>query len=72
MKLAIDRYIAEFGYQGLTHEQVREMPSVLTGSLPEIAEQLREWRTRLGFSYLIFRDDRVEELAPLVAELGGT
>ncbi len=68
---AATRHIDESGWSGMTVDRVYNMPSVLTGSLAEIADQLREWRARLGFSYLVFRDDRIEELAPLVAKLSG-
>jgi hypothetical protein len=69
---AIDRHIAESEWTGIAPETVREMPSVLTGSHAEVIAQLREWRERLGLSYIIFRDDRIDELAPIVAELAGT
>lgn len=69
---AVDHLIDRPGWRDLSHHQVLDMPSVLTGSLHDMARQLRDWRERLGFSYIVFRDEKMDELAPLVAELAGT
>jgi hypothetical protein len=69
---ATERLIAERGWQGLSAEQVWSMPSVLIGSLKQIAADLLERRARYGFSYYIVSDRQMDELAPLVGRLAGT
>ena len=52
-------------------ELVARSPAVLVGSVEECAERLEERRERFGLSYLNLGGD-VENVAPLVARLGGT
>jgi len=56
---------------GITPEQVRQMPSVLIGSVDDVADQLYRWREELGFSYFVVSDQSLDAVAPLVARLGG-
>jgi probable F420-dependent oxidoreductase len=69
---AVERLIAERGWPGIGADQVREMPSVLIGTLEEIAADLLARRERYGFSYYVFSDHQAEELAPIVARLSGS
>lgn len=46
-------------------------PFVLTGTTEQMADQLRERRERLGFSYVTIPFDQAEQLAPVVARLTG-
>jgi alkanesulfonate monooxygenase SsuD/methylene tetrahydromethanopterin reductase-like flavin-dependent oxidoreductase (luciferase family) len=46
-------------------------PSVLSGSVDDMCEQLEGRRERLGVSYLSVADDAMEVLAPVVARLAG-
>ncbi|MGH2550935.1 MAG: TIGR03621 family F420-dependent LLM class oxidoreductase [Thermomicrobiales bacterium] len=60
------------GWNELSVEDVWSMPFVFIGSIDEIAEQMRERRERLGFSYFIVDDANIDTLAPIVAKLAGT
>ncbi|MGI8475919.1 MAG: TIGR03621 family F420-dependent LLM class oxidoreductase [Thermomicrobiales bacterium] len=67
-----EAYIREHGWDGLAPEDVWDMPAVLIGSTGQIVDALRDWRERLGISYLIVADADRDALAPIVAELAGT
>jgi len=47
------------------------MPSVLVGSVHEIADAMEERRARYGFSYYVVSDRQLDAVAPLVARLAG-
>ncbi len=47
-------------------------PYTLTGSVQEIADDLRSYRECWGISYFSVMADTMEAFAPLVAELAGT
>ena len=64
--------IAQRGWQGVPVGEVLEMPALLIGSLPEIAQQIRERRDRYGLSYLVVSEKNAALAAPLVGELTGT
>lgn len=66
-----EAWIRERGWQGITVEQVWEMPAVLIGSVDQICDDLRRWRERLGFSYIVVADQSAGEVAPVVARLAG-
>jgi probable F420-dependent oxidoreductase len=55
----------------VTVEEVWAMPSVLIGSLDQIASDLHQRREEYGFSYYIFSDTQANQIAPLVAQLRG-
>jgi probable F420-dependent oxidoreductase len=71
-RAATDRLIRNLGWDGVTPEEVWDMPSVFVGSIDGIADQLRERRERLGFSYVVVPDDAMETCAPIVARLAGS
>jgi probable F420-dependent oxidoreductase len=48
------------------------IPRVLTGSVDQMADQLRARRARFGLNYLVVRDSQLAEAAPLVAALAST
>ena len=62
--------IAQRGWEGLTPDEVLAMPSMLIGNHDELAETLVE-RRRYGFSYYVFSDGRLDDVAPLVGALSG-
>ncbi|NJM07142.1 TIGR03621 family F420-dependent LLM class oxidoreductase [Candidatus Gracilibacteria bacterium] len=68
---ATARLIGERGWQGLHLEEIWAMPAVLVGDIAQIATTIHERRNRFGFSYYVFSDHQIEELAPLVAQLTG-
>jgi probable F420-dependent oxidoreductase len=57
---------------GLTPEQASVALLVLVGSVKEMVETLISRRERFGLSYIVFFDDAMEALAPVVALLAGT
>jgi probable F420-dependent oxidoreductase len=68
---AIDAYIRQQGWSGVTLADVWDMPSVLVGSVDQVCEQLIEIREGLGFSYFIVSDRVKGGFAPVVEQLGG-
>lgn len=70
-RLATEEFIAQHGWQGISVEQVWDMPSVFIGSHEHIAEEMLDRREKFGFSYYWVPDKKMEEFAPLVQELKG-
>jgi probable F420-dependent oxidoreductase len=68
---AAARLARERGWDGLAPADVRDMPSVLVGSVEEIAETMEERRARYGLSYWVLSDRALEPVGPLVARLAG-
>ncbi|MGO8860273.1 MAG: TIGR03621 family F420-dependent LLM class oxidoreductase [Acidimicrobiales bacterium] len=56
---------------GLTTEQASAALLVLVGSVEEMVETLMARRERFGLSYIVFFDEAMEALAPIVAALAG-
>nr|AXL06147.1 LLM class F420-dependent oxidoreductase [uncultured bacterium] len=54
-----------------TVEQLAELPTVLAGTAPQIAEQLETHRERYGFSYFTVLEHNLEALAPVIDLLHG-
>ena len=52
-------------------EDAWAMPSVLAGSLDQIADDMVRWREEYGFSYYLVSDKQAEAFAPLVARMSG-
>ena len=67
-----EQYIHEHGWQGISVEQVWEMPAVFVGSIEQIVEDMRARRERYGFSYFVVSDHDLAAVAPIVARLAGT
>lgn len=44
-------------------QELLELPTVLVGSREEIVSQLRNWRQRLGFSYITVRESAMRDMA---------
>jgi len=51
---------------------VLAMPALFLGTVEQIVADMRERRERYGFSYYVLTDERMHELAPIVARLAGT
>ena len=64
--------IARNGWDGLTAFDIAAMPLIRIGSIDEIAGGLHEIRERFGFSYFVFADGQMDELAPLINLLADT
>ncbi|MGH7304798.1 MAG: TIGR03621 family F420-dependent LLM class oxidoreductase [Candidatus Rokuibacteriota bacterium] len=69
---AAERFARERGWEGVSAEQVLEMPSVFIGSVDGIVDELRARRDQYGFSYYVVLDQAMEQVAPIVARLAGT
>jgi probable F420-dependent oxidoreductase len=63
--------IARRGWNGITVDQVLDMPTLALGTTDEIAETLRARRERFGLSYIVVSDASMESFAPVVALLAG-
>jgi probable F420-dependent oxidoreductase len=70
-QIATENLIRERGWEGISVEQVWEMPAILIGSLEQIVEDLYARRERFGFSYFIVADEDMENTASLVSALRG-
>ena len=55
-----------------TPEDVLAMPTVLIGSVDQIADDLHYRRERHAISYIVLRDDQFADVAPVVRRLAGT
>jgi probable F420-dependent oxidoreductase len=71
-RLRTEQYIHEYSWQGISVEQVWEMPAVFIGSADQIVEDMRARRERYGFSYFVISDDDMAAAAPIVARLAST
>jgi probable F420-dependent oxidoreductase len=63
--------IAERGWNGVTVDDVLAMPSLLFGSEDDMIDTLVRRRDEYGFSYYIVSDERIDQFAPIVQQLGG-
>lgn len=68
---ATEDFIFQRGWQGISVEQVWDMPSVFIGNHELIAEEMHARRDMFGFSYYWVSDKKMDEFAPLVQELSG-
>ncbi|MGI5472578.1 LLM class F420-dependent oxidoreductase [Streptomyces sp. CA-132043] len=59
-------------FENLDEDQVLDAPTLLFGTVRQLADQLRERRERYGFSYITVLDAALETFAPVVEELRGT
>ena len=57
---------------GASPEDVLAAPTILVGSVSEIADRLHARRERWGYSYMVIQGPSVHEFAPVVALLAGT
>ncbi|KOV61141.1 LLM class F420-dependent oxidoreductase [Streptomyces sp. MMG1121] len=55
----------------LTLDEFLEAPAVLIGTVDEIADQVRAWRDRFGYTYLTVHEPWMETFAPVVEALEG-
>ncbi|WP_431964668.1 TIGR03621 family F420-dependent LLM class oxidoreductase [Actinacidiphila sp. bgisy160] len=53
----------------LDEKELLDLPTLLVGTVAEIAEQLRRGRERLGFSYVTVLEPAMEAFAPVIEEL---
>lgn len=66
-----EQIVHERGWSGITAGQVLEMPSMLIGSLDQIAEKIQVLREQFAFSYFVISDRNLETFAPIAAQLTG-
>lgn len=55
----------------LTVDQILDSPKALLGTVPGMAEQLRERRARFGFSLAIVTEPSLRDFAPVIERLAG-
>jgi probable F420-dependent oxidoreductase len=53
----------------LSEEEILSMPSVLSGSPPEIADTLREYREKYGVTCFTVQDNHLDNFSKVIAEL---
>jgi probable F420-dependent oxidoreductase len=63
------QWLAQAPYFDL--DQFYASPTVLLGTVDEIAEQVRAWRKRFGITYLAVHEPRMAAFAPVAAALRG-
>jgi len=68
---AAEQFARERGWDGVSVEQVLEMPSVFIGSVDQVVGEMQARRERYGFSYYVLFDHAIEKTAPIVARLAG-
>jgi alkanesulfonate monooxygenase SsuD/methylene tetrahydromethanopterin reductase-like flavin-dependent oxidoreductase (luciferase family) len=68
---AAEQFARDRGWDGISAEQVLEMPSVFIGSADHIVEEMQARRERYGFCYFVLFDHARERAAPIVARLAG-
>lgn len=61
----IESLIRQQGWD-ITVEAVLQMPSMLIGSIEEIAQDLQARRESYGFSYYVVADDQMDSFAPVI------
>lgn len=66
-----EQLIAEQGWEGISVEDVWDMPAVFVGSVDQIVEDMERRREELGISYYVVANARQELAAPIVARLAG-
>jgi probable F420-dependent oxidoreductase len=69
---AAERFARETGWEGISPEQVLEMPSIFIGSIDRIVDEMRARRERYGVSYYVVLDHAMGAVAPIVGRLAGT
>lgn len=52
--------------RSLTADQLLDVPTVLIGTAPQIAEQLLEFRERLGITFFLVRDYSLDDFGPVI------
>jgi probable F420-dependent oxidoreductase len=70
-RIATETFIEQHGWQGISVEQVWDMPSVFIGTVDQIVDEMVVCRERFGFSYYWVADANMENFAPVVARLRG-
>jgi probable F420-dependent oxidoreductase len=68
---ATETFIEQHGWQGISVEQVWDMPSVFIGTVDQIVDEMCARREIFGFSYYWVSDALREDFAPVVAQLSG-
>lgn len=56
----------------LTEDEALDLPTLLLGTVREMAEQVRAQRERYGFSYLTVLEPSLEAFGPVIEELRGS
>lgn len=70
-RAATGTFIEQHRWQGISVEQVWDMPSVFIGTVDHIVDEMVARRERFGFSYYWVADANMEIFAPVIAKLRG-
>ncbi|PSL03626.1 putative F420-dependent oxidoreductase [Haloactinopolyspora alba] len=71
-RAVMDAARRDFGLDYLDTDQLLELPTLLVGTVEEIAGQVRAARERFGFSYVTVLEPSMRAMAPVVKMLAGT
>src|SRR5712691_7507548 len=66
-----EQLIRERAWNGVSVEQVLEMPSIFIGTPDQVADEMWSRREHYGFSYYVVSDALMEAFAPVVTLLAG-
>jgi probable F420-dependent oxidoreductase len=67
----VEQHIAQHSWQGISVQDVLDMPSRFIGTLDQITDDMLARREQYGFSYYVIADEWMETAAPLVERLSG-
>ena len=68
---AAERLMRQREWDGISVDNVLEMPSIFIGSVDQIVNEMQVRRGRYGISYHVVRDSGLDTLAPIVSRLAG-
>ncbi len=68
---ALESLVESRRWNGVTTDEVPDMPGIFVGSVDEICDQMKACRAELGISYFVIPDRQLDEVAPIVARLRG-
>jgi hypothetical protein len=68
---ATEQFIQERNWQGISVEQVWDMPNVFIGTRDFIVDEMFARREKFGFSYYWVPDKLMDDFAPIVALVSG-
>lgn len=71
-RAVVDDARQAYGIDYLSSDQLLELPTLLIGTLDQIADQLRAGRERFGFSYISVLEPAMQTMAPVIEALAGT
>jgi hypothetical protein len=66
-----EQFIHELNWQGISVEQVWDMPNVFIGTIDFVVDEMFARREKYGFSYYWIPDGLMDDFAPIVVRMRG-